>query len=183
MSAFLYTERIHTVYSPSKIRPGPKARASFGCCRSRRRYGRRGCLCGADHSTGRQCCCCFCGVTSLGRTTTYPSPWSISCTASPEPPRSIEPMDCDRCSEVCRWAVQPTTASVSTYTGCCGETGITSGLPSHTRPSLPCPVKTLLNRPPPAMPEPLTVLISYDREALKHSTLRPLTVNSSPGST
>ncbi len=54
-------------------------------------------------------------------------------------------------------AVQPTTASVSTYTGYCGETGMTSGLPSQTRPSLPCPVKTLLNRPPPLMPAPFTV--------------------------
>src|SRR5215212_3411757 len=73
--------------------------------------------------TEGQCCWAFCGVTSLGRTTAYPSPCSINCTASPEPPRSIDPIDCERCSEVARPAVQPTIASVSTYSGYCGETG------------------------------------------------------------
>ncbi len=56
----------------------------------------------------------FCGVSSLGRTTTKPWPSIFSCTASPEPPRSIDPRDCERCSEVCSCSLQPTTASVST---------------------------------------------------------------------
>lgn len=72
----------------------------------------------ADHRRQRQLADAFCGVSSLGRTITNPSPWSISWTASPEPPRIIEPTDCERCSEVLSWALQPTTASVSTYTGC-----------------------------------------------------------------
>ena len=39
---------------------------------------------------------------------------SFSCTASPEPPRIIEPTDWERCRPVSSWALQPTTASVST---------------------------------------------------------------------
>lgn len=56
----------------------------------------------------------FCGTSSLGRTMTKPSPWSISWTASPEPPRIMEPKDCERLREVVRLALHPTTASVST---------------------------------------------------------------------
>lgn len=59
----------------------------------------------------------FSGLSSLGRTITNPSPSSLNWTASPEPPRIIEPKLCERCSDVVSWLLQPTTASVSTHTG------------------------------------------------------------------
>lgn len=59
----------------------------------------------------------FSGLASLGRTMTKPSPWSISWTASPDPPRTIEPTLCERFRLVVSCWLQPTTASVSTYTG------------------------------------------------------------------
>ncbi len=63
---------------------------------------------------GQVQCAVTVSTASLGRTMTKPSPLSFSWTASPEPPRIIEPTDWERCRPVSSWALQPTTASVST---------------------------------------------------------------------
>lgn len=69
------------------------------------------------HASQPQLAVAFSGLASLGRMITKPSPSSRSWTASPDPPRIMEPKLCERCSEVVRLALQPTTASVSTRTG------------------------------------------------------------------
>src|SRR5690606_25036243 len=118
---------------------------------------------------------------SLGCTMTNPSPSRRSWNASPEPPRTIEPKLCERFNEVCSCALHPTTASVSTKTGACGCTGMMIGVPAHTSPSRPCPVNTQLNSPPPAIPTPCTMRMSYCRLESNTRILRPLMVSASPG--